>query len=240
MNLLRSLATCNQLSACNGLAHCVATGASPSSLSTLQLARGLTSRSAPCSSLIKSFSTYESPQLNLVPMVIERTQRGERSFDIFSRLLRERIVSLTGPIDDRLSHLIVAQLLYLESEAPEKPVSSICFAICLLLQYPSAHHLHALQISMYINSPGGSVTAGLAIYDTMQYIRSPGSNSTCSGNAHLKLCSLNPTLQGHHGTWLTSVSLSNAMQTADQWCLRSQHLMHRACCINGVSAAVCW
>ena len=83
----------------------------------------------------------------LVPMVVEQTSRGERSFDIFSRLLRERIVFITGQVEDGMASLIVAQLLFLESENPSK------------------------DISMYINSPGGVVTAGLAIYDTMQYIR---------------------------------------------------------------------
>jgi len=87
--------------------------------------------------------------LNLVPMVVEQSSRGERAFDIFSRLLRERVVFLNGPVDDGMSALICAQLLYLESENPKK------------------------QIDMYINSPGGIVTSGLAIYDTMQYIRSP-------------------------------------------------------------------
>ncbi|KFM27410.1 ATP-dependent Clp protease proteolytic subunit [Auxenochlorella protothecoides] len=82
-------------------------------------------------------------------MVVESTSRGERAFDIYSRLLRERIVCVNGPIEDTSANLIIAQLLYLESEHPEKP------------------------ISMYINSPGGVVTAGLAIYDTMQYIRCP-------------------------------------------------------------------
>lgn len=86
---------------------------------------------------------------SLVPMVIESTSRGERGMDIYSRLLRERIVCVNGPIDDHMSNSIVAQLLFLESENPEKP------------------------LSMYINSPGGVVTAGLAIYDTMQYIRCP-------------------------------------------------------------------
>lgn len=86
---------------------------------------------------------------SLVPMVIESTSRGERGMDIYSRLLRERIVCVNGPIDDHMSNLIVAQLLFLESENPEK------------------------KISMYINSPGGVVTAGLAIYDTMQYIKCP-------------------------------------------------------------------
>jgi ATP-dependent Clp protease, protease subunit len=84
----------------------------------------------------------------LVPMVIENSARGERSFDIYSRLLRERIVFLTGEVEDHMSSLICAQLLYLESENPDK------------------------ELAMYINSPGGSVTAGLAMYDTMQYIRS--------------------------------------------------------------------
>ncbi len=85
---------------------------------------------------------------NLVPVVVEQTARGERSFDIFSRLLKERIIFLNGPIDDVVSSLVCAQLLFLESENPNK------------------------DISMYINSPGGSVTSGLAIYDTMNYIRS--------------------------------------------------------------------
>ncbi|PSC73393.1 ATP-dependent Clp protease proteolytic subunit [Micractinium conductrix] len=91
----------------------------------------------------------QSRGMSLVPVVIESTSRGERAFDIYSRLLRERIVCVNGPIDDHMSNLVVAQLLYLESENPEKP------------------------ISLYINSPGGVVTAGLAIYDTMQYVRCP-------------------------------------------------------------------
>lgn len=94
---------------------------------------------------------YNNPAhaLNLVPMVIEQSSRGERSFDIFSRLLRERIVFVSGPVEDGMASLICAQLLFLESENPKK------------------------EISMYINSPGGVVTAGLSIYDTMQFIRSP-------------------------------------------------------------------
>jgi ATP-dependent Clp protease protease subunit len=96
--------------------------------------------------------------MNLVPMVVEQTSRGERAFDIFSRLLKERIIFLTGPIDDGVSALVQAQLLFLESESPKK------------------------EISMYINSPGGVVTSGLAIYDTMQYIRSPVS-TVCTGMA---------------------------------------------------------
>jgi ATP-dependent Clp protease protease subunit len=87
--------------------------------------------------------------MNLVPMVIEQSSRGERAFDIFSRLLRERVIFLNGPVEDGMSALVCAQLLFLEAENPKK------------------------EISMYINSPGGSVTAGLAIYDTMQYIKSP-------------------------------------------------------------------
>ncbi|BBN12982.1 ATP-dependent Clp protease, protease subunit [Marchantia polymorpha subsp. ruderalis] len=99
-----------------------------------------------------------SRSYGLVPMVIEHTSRGERAYDIFSRLLKERIVSIHGPISDDTASLVVAQLLYLESEHPEKP------------------------IHLYINSPGGVVTAGLAIYDTMQYIRSPVS-TLCVGQA---------------------------------------------------------
>ena len=101
---------------------------------------------------------YRPTALNLVPMVVEQTSRGERAFDIFSRLLKERIVFLNGPVDDGVSALVCAQLLFLESENPKK------------------------EISMYINSPGGMVTAGLAIYDTMQYIRSPVS-TVCMGLA---------------------------------------------------------
>ena len=91
-------------------------------------------------------------------MVVEQTSRGERAFDIFSRLLKERIIFLTGPVEDGMAALITAQLLFLESENPKK------------------------EIAMYINSPGGVVTSGLAIYDTMQYIRSPVS-TVCTGMA---------------------------------------------------------
>ena len=94
----------------------------------------------------------------LVPMVVEQTSRGERSFDIYSRLLRERIVFVTGQVEDHMASLIVAQLLFLESENPSK------------------------DISMYINSPGGVVTAGMAIYDTMQYIK-PRVSTVCIGQA---------------------------------------------------------
>jgi len=95
---------------------------------------------------------------NLVPMVVESTSRGERAFDIYSRLLKERIILLTGPIDDNLSNLIVAQLLFLESEDPKS------------------------DISLYINSPGGSVTAGLSILDTMNFIK-PAVSTLCIGQA---------------------------------------------------------
>ncbi len=101
---------------------------------------------------------YRTTALNLVPMVVEQTSRGERAFDIFSRLLKERIVFLNGPVDDGVSALICAQLLFLESENPKK------------------------EIAMYINSPGGIVTSGFAIYDTMQYIKSPVS-TVCMGMA---------------------------------------------------------
>lgn len=95
---------------------------------------------------------------NLVPMVVEQTPRGERSYDIFSRLLKERIIFVTGAIEDPISSLIVAQLLFLESENPDK------------------------KIYMYINSPGGAITSGMAMYDTMQYVRPPVS-TVCIGQA---------------------------------------------------------
>lgn len=96
--------------------------------------------------------------MNLVPIVIEQTSRGERSFDIYSRLLKDRIIFLGGGVDDSIADLVVAQLLFLESEDPEK------------------------DISIYINSPGGVVTAGMAIYDTMQYIK-PDVSTICIGQA---------------------------------------------------------
>jgi ATP-dependent Clp protease, protease subunit len=96
--------------------------------------------------------------MNLVPMVVEQSSRGERSFDIFSRLLRERIIFVNGPVEDGMSALICAQLLFLEADNPKK------------------------EIFLYINSPGGVVTSGLAIYDTMQYIKSPVS-TFCMGFA---------------------------------------------------------
>jgi len=95
---------------------------------------------------------------NLIPMVVESTNRGERSWDIYSRLMRERIIFLTGPVEDYMASVVVAQLLFLEAENPKK------------------------EIAMYINSPGGVVTAGLSIYDTMQFIRCPVS-TLCVGQA---------------------------------------------------------
>ena len=101
----------------------------------------------------------DEPRMNaLVPMVVEQTNRGERAYDIYSRLLKERIIFLTGPVDDFVASLISAQFLFLESENPSK------------------------DISFYINSPGGIVTSGLAIYDTMQYIR-PDVSTVCFGQA---------------------------------------------------------
>ena len=101
---------------------------------------------------------HDPMQANLVPMVVEQTNRGERAYDIFSRLLKERIIFLNGPIDDGVASLVCSQLLFLESENPTK------------------------DISMYINSPGGIVTSGLAIYDTMEYIR-PDVSTVCMGQA---------------------------------------------------------
>ena len=95
---------------------------------------------------------------HLVPMVVEQTNRGERAYDIYSRLLKERIIFITGPIEDGMASLVVAQLLFLEAENPKK------------------------EVSMYINSPGGIVTSGLAIYDTMQFIR-PQVSTLCTGQA---------------------------------------------------------
>ncbi|MDZ4262794.1 MAG: ATP-dependent Clp protease proteolytic subunit, partial [Pseudomonadota bacterium] len=94
----------------------------------------------------------------LVPMVVEQTARGERAYDIYSRLLKERVIFLVGPVEDYMANLVVAQLLFLESENPDK------------------------DIHLYINSPGGAVTAGLAIYDTMQFIK-PDVSTMCIGQA---------------------------------------------------------
>jgi ATP-dependent Clp protease protease subunit len=96
--------------------------------------------------------------LNLVPMVVEQTARGERAYDIYSRLLKERVIFIVGPIDDYMANLVVAQLLFLESENPEK------------------------DVALYVNSPGGVVTAGLAIYDTMQFIK-PEVSTICTGQS---------------------------------------------------------
>jgi ATP-dependent Clp protease protease subunit len=101
---------------------------------------------------------YETYMNTLVPMVVEQTARGERAYDIYSRLLKERIIFLVGPVDDTVASLVAAQLLYLEAENPKK------------------------DISFYINSPGGVVTSGLAVYDTMQYIR-PDVATVCIGQA---------------------------------------------------------
>jgi len=103
-------------------------------------------------------SSSEISNLNLIPIVVEQSSRGERSYDIYSRLLKERVIFLVGPVDDHVANVIVAQMLFLESENPDK------------------------DISFYINSPGGSVTAGLAIYDTMQFINCDVS-TMCIGQA---------------------------------------------------------
>ncbi|GAA4872101.1 ATP-dependent Clp endopeptidase proteolytic subunit ClpP [Ferrimonas pelagia] len=100
----------------------------------------------------------DSPLNALVPMVVEQTAKGERSYDIYSRLLKERVIFLTGPVEDHMANLVVAQLLFLESENPDK------------------------DIYLYINSPGGSVTAGMSIYDTMQFIK-PDVSTVCMGQA---------------------------------------------------------
>ncbi|WP_234418537.1 ATP-dependent Clp endopeptidase proteolytic subunit ClpP [Dongshaea marina] len=107
---------------------------------------------------IEMMSNAGSLSSALVPMVVEQTAKGERSYDIYSRLLKERVIFLTGQVEDHMANLIVAQLLFLESESPEK------------------------DIFLYINSPGGSVTAGMAIYDTMQFIK-PDISTVCMGQA---------------------------------------------------------
>jgi len=110
------------------------------------------------------YMNYNKPPVNhdlisqLVPMVIEQTARGERSYDIYSRLLKERVIFLVGPVEDHMANLVVAQLLFLESENPDK------------------------DIHLYINSPGGSVTAGMSVYDTMQFIK-PDVSTLCIGQA---------------------------------------------------------
>jgi ATP-dependent Clp protease protease subunit len=108
---------------------------------------------------LSDFSNSDAPRgLNLVPMVVEQSARGERAYDIYSRLLKERVIFLVGPVEDYVSNVLVAQLLFLESENPDK------------------------DIHLYINSPGGSVSAGLAIYDTMQFIK-PDVSTMCIGQA---------------------------------------------------------
>ena len=106
----------------------------------------------------RGYEVGNEQALGLVPMVIEQTSRGERSFDIYSRLLKERVIFIVGPIEDQMANLIVAQLLFLESENPDK------------------------DVHLYINSPGGSVTAGLSIYDTIQFIE-PEVSTMCVGQA---------------------------------------------------------
>lgn len=107
---------------------------------------------------ISSRNASEIVGLNLVPMVVEQTSRGERAYDIYSRLLKERVIFLVGPVEDHTANLVVAQILFLESENPDK------------------------DIHLYINSPGGSVTAGLSIYDTMQFVK-PDVSTMCIGQA---------------------------------------------------------
>ena len=102
--------------------------------------------------------TQLNEELNLIPMVVEQTPRGERAFDIYSRLLKDNVVFAVGPIEDHMANLIIAQMLFLESENPDK------------------------DVSLYINSPGGSITSGLSIYDTMQFIK-PDVSTICVGQA---------------------------------------------------------
>ncbi|AKD38076.1 ATP-dependent Clp protease proteolytic subunit [Pasteurella multocida subsp. multocida OH4807] len=118
--------------------------------------------------------------MSVIPMVVEQTSRGERSYDIYSRLLKERVIFLSGEVEDRMANLIVAQLLFLESEDPEK------------------------DINIYINSPGGSVTAGMAIYDTMQFVK-PDIRTLCAGQA----CSMGAFLLAG-GTAGKRIALPNA------------------------------
>jgi len=117
-------------------------------MSDLKISAGLNS----------TYHNQDEVQANLVPMVVEQTARGERAYDIYSRLLKERVIFVVGPLEDHMANLIVAQLLYLESENPDK------------------------DISLYINSPGGAVSAGLAVYDTMQFIK-PDVSTLCTGQA---------------------------------------------------------
>ena len=107
---------------------------------------------------IQSTSNFHANNLGYIPMVVEQNGRGERAYDIYSRLLKERVIFLVGPVDDMTANIVVAQLLFLEAENPDK------------------------DISLYINSPGGSVTAGMAIYDTMQFVK-PDISTLCIGQA---------------------------------------------------------
>ena len=107
---------------------------------------------------IRDRLTQPTQGLGMVPMVVEQTARGERAYDIYSRLLKDRIIFLVGPVEDHMANLVVAQMLFLESENPDK------------------------DINLYINSPGGSVTAGLSIYDTMQFVK-PNVSTLCVGQA---------------------------------------------------------
>jgi ATP-dependent Clp protease protease subunit len=120
-----------------------------------QIGSQITSQQQSQSSLQGGSSNIESA---LVPMVVEQTAKGERSYDIYSRLLKERVIFLCGQVEDHMANLIIAQLLFLESESPDK------------------------DIFLYINSPGGSVTAGMAIYDTMKFIK-PNISTVCIGQA---------------------------------------------------------
>lgn len=106
----------------------------------------------------EGYNTNQINNLGLVPIVVEQTARGERSYDIYSRLLKERVIFCVGPVEDHMANLIVAQMLFLESENPDK------------------------DIHLYINSPGGSVTAGMSVYDTMQFVK-PDISTTCIGQA---------------------------------------------------------
>src|ERR1700726_4558501 len=108
--------------------------------------------------ILQGQASMTTRALNLVPMVVEQTARGERAYDIYSRLLKERVIFIVGPIDDYMANIVVAQMLFLESENPDK------------------------DVALYINSPGGVVTAGLAIYDTMQFIK-PDVSTICIGQA---------------------------------------------------------
>src|SRR5476649_388945 len=134
----------------------------------------------------------------LVPMVVEQTNRGERAYDIYSRLLKERIIFITGPIDDEVATLVVAQLLFLEAENPKK------------------------EVSMYINSPGGVVTSGMAIYDTMQFVRPPVS-TLCVGQAASMASLLAPRTCVSRcrtpASWCTSRPAGSRARPPTSWCM---------------------